>query len=82
MQQTIVNFRSLASAVEQVYLVEASPGLREQQKKVLCGEEPFEDVKNGVRCKSKYLGLPVTWYEDIRFVPNGNAQLCESDTVR
>ena len=77
-----MNFRSLASAVEQVYLVEASPALREQQKKVLCSEEPFEEVKDGVQCKSKYLNMPVTWYEDIRFVPNGNARLWTSDTLR
>ena len=69
--QTVANFRGLASAVEQVYLVEASPTLRETQKQLLCGKEPLEEVKDGVRCKSKYQGLPITWYEDIRFVPNG-----------
>ena len=69
--QTIANFRSLASAVEQVYLVEASPVLRDAQKKLLCVEEPFEEVEDGFRCKSKYSRLPITWYEDIRFVPNG-----------
>ena len=57
--------------MEQVYLVEASPTLRETQRKMLCADEPFEEVENGLRCRSKYTDLPITWYEDIRFVPNG-----------
>ena len=67
----MANFRSLASAVEVIYLVEASTILREAQKQLLCGDAVFEDVQNGVQCKSKYAELPITWYEDIRFVPNG-----------
>lgn len=39
--------------------------------KLLGTDEPFEQVDNGLRCKSKYSELPITWYEDIRFVPNG-----------
>lgn len=70
-RQTTTSFRSLASAVEQVYLVEASPALRDAQKKLLGVDQPFEEVQDGLRCKSKYPGLPITWYEDIRFVPNG-----------
>ena len=58
--------------MEQVYLVEASSALRETQKQLLCGGEPFEEVEGGVRCKSKHNKLPVTWYEDIRYVPNGS----------
>ena len=68
--------------MEQVYLVEASSALKETQKKLLCGEEPFEEVKDGVRCKSKYLGLPVTWYEDIRFVPNGDNSVLACRALR
>lgn len=68
----MANFQGLASAVEQVYLVEAGSALRETQKQLLCGGEPFEEVKDGVRCKSKYNKLPITWYEDIRYVPNGS----------
>lgn len=70
-RQTTTNFRSLASAVENVYLVEASPALRDAQKKLLGTDQPFEEVQDGLRCKSKYSGLPITWYEDVRFVPNG-----------
>lgn len=69
--KTVTNFQSLASAIELVYLVEASPALREAQKQLLCEDVPFADVPNGVQCKSKYGDLMITWYEDIRFVPNG-----------
>jgi len=69
--QTTTSFRSLASAVDQVYLVEASPTLRDAQKKLLGMDQPLEEVQDGLRCKSKYSGIPITWYEDIRFVPNG-----------
>ena len=57
--------------MEQIYLVEVSPALRDAQKQLLCGEEPFEEVDDGMRCKSKYLDLPITWNENIRYVPNG-----------
>ena len=69
--QTIDSFRTLASGIEQVYLVEASPSLRETQRKLLCGDAPFEQVEIGFRSTSKYSNLPITWCEDIRFVPNG-----------
>ncbi|KAL9598321.1 MAG: hypothetical protein Q9219_004549 [cf. Caloplaca sp. 3 TL-2023] len=64
------NFKTLAASIEHVYLVEASPSLRATQKQRLCGEAPFEEVAIGHRSVSKYHGLPVTWCEDIRFVPN------------
>lgn len=51
--------------------MEASPALRDAQKKLFGTDRPFEEVQDGLRCKSKYSDLPITWYEDIRFVPNG-----------
>lgn len=65
------NFKGLAASVEAVYLVEASPALRESQKRLLCGDEPLKEVGDGYVGVSKHLGVPITWYEDIRFVPNG-----------
>ena len=69
--QSIRNFRSLASSIESVYLVEASPSLREKQKQLLCGDSPMEEIDIGYRSRSKYADVLVTWCEDIRFVPNG-----------
>ncbi|MCJ1350885.1 MAG: hypothetical protein MMC33_000866 [Icmadophila ericetorum] len=68
--RTLRNFRPFASSIESVCLVETSPSLREAQKKLLCGDESMIEIENGFQSKSKYAGLPVTWYEDIRFVPN------------
>ncbi|KAL9099674.1 MAG: hypothetical protein Q9163_004863 [Psora crenata] len=64
------NFKDLSSSIESIHLVEASPALREVQKRLLCGDAPLEHVDNRYRSRSKYSGLPVTWYEDIRMVPN------------
>ncbi|KAL8871413.1 MAG: hypothetical protein Q9174_002748 [Haloplaca sp. 1 TL-2023] len=68
--RTISNFKSLASSIENVYLVEASPSLRATQKELLCGDSALETVSAGYRSTSRYAGLPITWCEDIRFVPN------------
>jgi hypothetical protein len=58
---------------------EASKALVDQQKKLLCGdEEPLEEIDIGYRCKSKYGEIPITWCEDIRFVPNGERDACNS----
>lgn len=70
--QTISNFKSLASSIESVYLVEASPALRDTQRQLLCGDATLEEVDIGFRSTSKYSRVPVTWCEDIRFVPNGS----------
>lgn len=69
--QTLNNFDPLASAIEQIYLVEASHTLRESQRKLLCGDSPLERIEIGFRSRSKYSNLPIVWCEDIRFVPNG-----------
>ena len=71
MGQTVSNFKQLASSIESVYMVESSPALKETQRKLLCGDAPFDRVDDGVRSTSKYSGVPITWCEDIRLVPNG-----------
>ncbi|KAL8630614.1 hypothetical protein Q9189_003704 [Teloschistes chrysophthalmus] len=69
--RTISTFKALASSIENIYLVEASPSLRTAQKNLLCGEDKaLEEVPAGYRCPSKHSNLSITWCEDIRFVPN------------
>ncbi|KAK3171876.1 hypothetical protein OEA41_003960 [Lepraria neglecta] len=70
MLRTISNFKPLASSIESVYLVEASPALREAQKQLLCEDASLDEIDIGFRSTSKYSRLPITWCEDIRFVPN------------
>ncbi|KAK0099618.1 hypothetical protein ONS96_008118 [Cadophora gregata f. sp. sojae] len=70
MLRTMRNFKPLASSIEAVYLVEASPSLREAQRKLLCGDSPMTETDIGHRCVSKYAGIPIIWTENIRFVPS------------
>lgn len=74
-KQTVSNFGPLASSIESVYLVEASPALRSIQKQLLCGDAPLDETDLGFRSISKYSEIPVTWTEDIRFIPNGSSCL-------
>jgi len=68
--QTIRNFKPMVSAIDAVYMVEASPALRETQRKLLCGDNPLEDHEIGHKCISKYANIPIIWTDNIRFVPS------------
>ena len=70
-KQALSKFKPLTSGIESVYLVEASPALRDTQKQLLCGDAPLVEIDIGFRSTSKYSKIPVTWCEDIRLVPNG-----------
>ena len=61
----------MASSIEAVYLVEASPALREAQKRLLCGDTPMTETSIGYQSISKYANLPIIWTENIRFIPSG-----------
>ncbi len=61
----------MASSIEAVYMVEASPSLREAQKRLLCGDAPMIETSIGHRSTSKYANLPIIWTENLRFVPSG-----------
>ncbi|KAL1303866.1 hypothetical protein AAFC00_000321 [Neodothiora populina] len=70
MLRTIRNFKPLAQAIQGIYLVEASPSLRQRQHKLLCGDNPLEEIEIGYSSTSKHSpDLKVIWCEDIRFVP-------------
>lgn len=71
--QAIRNFKSMSSAIETVYLIEASPTLRAAQHKLLCGDAPLKETDIGHESTSKYSNLKIVWSEDIRLVPKGIA---------
>lgn len=76
MLHTIKNFEQMASSIEAVYMVEASPSLREAQKELLCGKDAkLTETEIGHTCTSKYANIPVVWTENLRFVPNGRISL-------
>ncbi|PYH47623.1 DUF185-domain-containing protein [Aspergillus saccharolyticus JOP 1030-1] len=71
MLRTFRNFKSFASSIEAIYLVEASSTLREVQKRLLCGEDAvMEETDIGHRSVCKYFDVPVIWVEDIRLLPH------------
>lgn len=60
----------MVNAIDAVYMVEASPALRETQKNLLCGESAvLEEHEIGHKCISKYSGIPIVWTDNIRFIP-------------
>jgi hypothetical protein len=64
----------MASSIESVFMVEASPELREKQKALLCGPDaPSSESKSGYHATSKYGGIPVVWTETIKSIPIGEA---------
>ncbi|EGE09076.1 DUF185 domain-containing protein [Trichophyton equinum CBS 127.97] len=67
--RSVRNFKGFASSVEGVYMIEASPTLREIQKKALCGDAPMEECDIGYKSISSHLGVPVYWTEHIRILP-------------
>lgn len=69
--QAIRNFKSMSSAIETVYLIEASPTLRAAQHTLLCGDAPLKETDIGHESTSKYSNLKIVWSEDIRLVPKG-----------
>ncbi|KAB8256459.1 S-adenosyl-L-methionine-dependent methyltransferase [Aspergillus pseudonomiae] len=70
MLRTFRNFKSFTSSIEAIYLVEASPTLREVQKQRLCGDATMEETEIGHKSTCKYFNVPVIWVEDIRLLPH------------
>ncbi|KAM5441746.1 hypothetical protein MferCBS31731_003006 [Microsporum ferrugineum] len=67
--RSVRNFKGFASSIEGIYLIEASPTLRDIQKQKLCGEAPMEECEIGHKSTSTHLGVPVYWTEHIRLLP-------------
>lgn len=64
----------MASAVDSVFMVEASRELRETQKNLLCGPDaPSAESKVGCHSTDKHLGKPIVWTETIKSIPIGEA---------
>ena len=56
----------MASAVDSVFMVEASRALRDAQKTLLCGPDaPSTESKVGYHSTGKHLGKPIVWTETI-----------------
>ncbi|AEO69624.1 uncharacterized protein THITE_13076, partial [Thermothielavioides terrestris NRRL 8126] len=70
MLRTIQRFPAMASSIDAIYMVEASPALRMAQKNLLCGENaPMTESKVGYHSVCKYNALPIVWTETIKSIP-------------
>jgi len=68
--QTLQNFKPFVDSLDTIYLLEASPMLREKQHKLLCGDEPLQETENGYESRIKYPSKNrIVWYEDMSFIP-------------
>jgi NADH dehydrogenase [ubiquinone] 1 alpha subcomplex assembly factor 7 len=63
----------MASAIDAVYMVEASAELRTAQKNLLCGQDQaMTESKLGWQSTSKHGNLPIHWTDTIKAVPAGD----------
>ncbi|KAK2002169.1 hypothetical protein LX36DRAFT_652537 [Colletotrichum falcatum] len=70
MLRTIQNFKGMAHSIDAIYMVEASPQLREAQKNLLCGPDaPMTESEDGYHSVCKYMNLPIVWTETIKSIP-------------
>ncbi|TDZ41164.1 Protein arginine methyltransferase NDUFAF7 [Colletotrichum trifolii] len=70
MLRTIQNFKELGSSIDAIYMVEASPQLREAQKNLLCGlDAPVTESKVGYHSVCKRTSVPIVWTETIQSIP-------------
>ncbi|KAK5654123.1 hypothetical protein OQA88_7554 [Cercophora sp. LCS_1] len=71
MLRTIQKFPAMANSIDAVYMVEASPALREAQKARLCGEDaPMTESKVGYHSICKYMSVPIVWTDTIKSIPS------------
>lgn len=67
--QTIKKY-PLASAIDTIYLVEASAHLRNVQKNLLCGPDVrLTETEVGWEGICKHTNTPIVWTETIQSVP-------------
>ncbi|KAG5922953.1 hypothetical protein E4U42_005122 [Claviceps africana] len=73
MLRTIKRFPAMADSIEQVFMVEASPELRDAQKRLLCGPDaaltPFVSESGLMSSSGKHINKPVVWAESLKSIP-------------
>ncbi|KAI0389861.1 DUF185 domain-containing protein [Xylariaceae sp. FL0594] len=73
--RTVRNFKDMASAIDAVYMVEASNELRVAQKNLLCGKDAaMRESKVGWHSTCKYSDMPIVWSDSIKAIPQSPAK--------
>ncbi|PSS03782.1 S-adenosyl-L-methionine-dependent methyltransferase [Coniella lustricola] len=68
--RTISTFKDMASAIDAIYMVEASSELRLAQKNLLCGEDAhMSESKVGWHSVTRYGSFPIVWAQTIKSIP-------------
>ncbi|KXH39913.1 hypothetical protein CNYM01_13138 [Colletotrichum nymphaeae SA-01] len=76
MLRTMQNFKGFAQSIDAIYMVEASPQLREAQKNLLCGPDaPMTESKVGYHSVCKRTNLPIVWTETIKSIPQSSEKM-------
>jgi len=66
----------MANSIDAVYMVEASPKLREAQKALLCGADAhMTESKVGYHSVCKYMSVPIVWTDTVKSIPNSKTLL-------
>lgn len=69
--KTLSNFKDFMLSIKSIYMVEASPMLREAQTRLLCGPDAkVTESTVGHHSVSKYFGVPMVWAESVKAVPH------------
>ncbi|KAK0646676.1 putative S-adenosyl-L-methionine-dependent methyltransferase-domain-containing protein [Cercophora newfieldiana] len=76
MLRTIQKFGPMANSIDAVYMVEASPQLREVQKTLLCGADAtMTESKVGWHSVCKYMSVPIVWTDTVKSIPNASEKM-------
>ncbi|KAF1813055.1 DUF185-domain-containing protein [Eremomyces bilateralis CBS 781.70] len=68
--RTVRQFKPIADRIESIYMVEASPPLREKQQRLLCDSQDVKETEAGFEGISKHLpGAKIVWCDQLKDVP-------------
>ncbi|KAK2612974.1 hypothetical protein QQS21_001085 [Conoideocrella luteorostrata] len=68
--RTVARFPAMADSIEGIFMVEASPELRDTQKQLLCGPDAqFTKCDAGSQSNGKHIRKPIVWAESLKSIP-------------
>ncbi|KAK3333537.1 putative S-adenosyl-L-methionine-dependent methyltransferase-domain-containing protein [Cercophora scortea] len=68
--RTIQSFPAMVNSIDAIYMVEASPKLREAQRDLLCGDgASWTESKVGYHSVCKRGSIPIVWTDTIKSIP-------------
>lgn len=65
------SFKDFSNALTDIYMIEASPSLREAQREKLCGSASLNAIDGGYMSMTKW-GAPIYWFESAKEIPRSS----------